>query len=418
MCERVAGELLLSFHNSDTAAWNLLEELHSLASSPHFTVLDSLPGRLETLGLKLREGLQYEFFRLGVPAGLEEWGINSLQHAYYQYVLQDRWAPPPVRPLQVVPNSLLSLASQAPAPAPSPQSGFGTIQLTSTHDVYKALIGLSSPQTCSTPKVLVLDTGISTSQTYNSQESRNFVDHSRMQDVSDDNGHGSAVAAIIEDLCPSIDLVVYKVADQNGRASEWDTLAGLAASNQAKIINLSLAFGLDDQNDPACGRESQSSRSAVFETMVDQVCAHSQGAVILAAAGNRQKTELSFPARFANVLAIESVDANGDLSLFSNYSTVDQDNRPHSHVFVLPGGQKDNNNAIKEHPVETSLGQKYVGTSFATAYATGLLAVAWSDSRYQSLDRDGIIDLLCQNADQNLPSFNSQIHGNGLMKLP
>jgi hypothetical protein len=142
------------------------------------------------------------------------------------------------------------------------------------------------------------------------------------------------------------------------------------------------------------------------------------GALIVAAAGNRKKRELSFPARFASVLAIESVDSLGNLSEFTNRSTIDQEGNSHPNVFVLPGGQKDKNNNITECSVETSLGKKYCGTSFAAAYASAILATSWSDPAHNSKNNKQIVDYLRVNADKNLPNYDPSIHGNGLMRIP
>ena len=422
MCDTIAGELILSFHRDDSAAYGLLEDI-SGGRIPHIQILESLPEKLSGVDLSIREDLVFRFYRLGVPPGQEVWKINYLQFFYKHAILaalgngrmtvgMDVITHSDYH-LQVVPNSVLSVA------ASSPSSGFGTISLTQTHNTYQKLIGWRTPLNGAAGQtILILDTGTDTNITYNSSESRNFVDQTRASDVSDDNGHGTAVAAIIGDLCPLADLVIFKVADKNGRASEWDTLAALAATSQAKVINMSLAFGLDDIACLNCGRESQSSRSAVFENLISQVDKPTGGSVIVAAAGNRKKSELSFPARFGSVLAIESVDSSGNLSEFTNRSTTDHEGNNHLSVFVLPGGQKDSNNNVIEHSVETSLGKKYCGTSFAAAYATALVANAWSDPTQSNKDPKQIIDHLRAHADTRLPNFAATIYGNGLMRLP
>src|SRR5205814_4105514 len=235
---------------------------------------------------------------------------------------------------------------------------------------------------------------------------------------TDDYGHGTAVTEIIHDLCPTAEFIIYKVADAHGRASEWDTLAAIAVQSDAAIANISLAFGLEGGTCPHCGRESKNSRSAVFENMVRQLDKADDGPLIVAAAGNEALTELSFPARYDNVLAIESINKARELSQFSNRATIDQEGKNHQNVFVLPGGEKP---AGALQPTEyvgtSSAGQEYYGTSFAAAYASGLIAALWSQPAHSSDDRQQLLDHLRANADQSLPNYDYTIHGNGLMQF-
>ena len=45
--------------------------------------------------------------------------------------------------------------------------------------------------------------------------------------MTDENGHGTVIAQILHDIAPEANLIVYKVADADGRVSEWDTIAAL-----------------------------------------------------------------------------------------------------------------------------------------------------------------------------------------------
>ncbi len=48
--------------------------------------------------------------------------------------------------------------------------------------------------------------------------------------------------AVIEDPRPSAELIVFKVANAEGHASEWDVPAPVAAQSGAALVNVSLAF--------------------------------------------------------------------------------------------------------------------------------------------------------------------------------
>ena len=214
-----------------------------------------------------------------------------------------------------------------------------------------------------------------------------------------------------------MDFTIFKVVDAKGRASEWDTLAALAASTECKIVNISLAFGLPSWNTPTCGRESMSSRSAVFETIIDQLAGLADGPIIVAAAGNGSLTELSFPARFNTVLAVESVDFEG--RSFGFFEPLDHRPRRQSAPERLcgAGGQQPRGAASPTEPVGTDKhGKDVCGTSFACAYASGLLAATWSDSANATKDAAAMLGTLRTRADKAFAGFGAALHGNGLLQ--
>ncbi|QDV15597.1 Thermophilic serine proteinase precursor [Gimesia panareensis] len=420
MCDTIAGELLVSFHENDAAADALIESIQ-LGKVSHVDIIDELGQRVTKSGLPMRRGIHFRFYLLRVPAGEEAYKVNYLQFHYKQEILralgnkrmdlvknkeileQSNYH------FQVIPHSWLTVR-QANAP-----TGIG-FSFTQTHDDYKQLIGWSSSAgTTETKKVLVLDTGLDPASSYNVVSKVNFVDDSKLSDVSDDHGHGTAVTEVIHDLCNSAEFVIYKVADSNGRASEWDTLAALAAQSEADLVNISLAFGLADRICSRCGRESQSSRSAVFENMINQLDAADDGPLLVAAAGNDSLNELSYPARYNNIVAIESVNQSRQLSQFSNHATVDHEGNNHNNVFVLPGGEKSQNASPTEYIGTSISGKKFYGTSFATAYASGLIAALWSQTAHSCKDRQQLLDHLRRNADSSFSGFSHQAHGNGMM---
>lgn len=420
MCDTLAGQLLLCFHHDDPAGRLLIERI-SRGDVHSVRIMDDLPGRLRQLGLRPREGLPFKFFRLSVPEGDEGFKINYLQFFYKAALfecLQRRLVDPEKQRdilwwsnlhLQVVPNSILSVRGVQP--------GIG-FQFTQTHDDYKKMFGWkASSQGGRARRVLVLDTGLDPAAGIQDVDHRNFVDPDHPYEVADDHGHGTAVASIIHDLCPTAELVTYKVADVNGRASEWDTLAALAAASDADIINISLAFGLSGTSCPACGRESHSSRSAVFENMVEQLARSDNDPFLVAAAGNDRQGSLSFPARFSPLLALISINHVRELSTFTNRSATDHVGDPHPNVFVLPGGEEPLGATPTEYVGISSDGDLFFGTSFSTAYASGLIAALWSQPRYSGMSRAELLDHLKQTADSQLPNYSASTHGNGMLRF-
>jgi subtilisin family serine protease len=418
MCDTVAGELIVCFHEKDTAAAALIEDILAKQIS-HVEVVEHLHERIVKAQLTPRK-TKYRFYRLRVPPGQENYKINFLQFYYKHHVLNTlagggmdpevmNWSN---NHLQVVPNSILALRQSGSVPS----VGFSK---TATHDDYKKICGFSggySPTVPVTPKrVQVLDSGLDPASIIVPSSNVNIVDHSQPTTVDDDLGHGTAVAEVIHDLCPSAEFAICKVADQDGRASEWDTIMALGIDTQSQIINISLAFGLDDISCPVCGRESRATRSAVFENLLKDLHDDPDGPLIVAAAGNGALTELAFPARFDNVIAIESLNKARDLSRFTNRSTYDQTGANHNYVFVLPGGEVDASANATEYIGTSTSGAQFYGTSFAAAYASGLIAEFWSQAQHGSKDRTAILAELRANADTSVPNYATSTHGNGLM---
>jgi thermitase len=232
--------------------------------------------------------------------------------------------------------------------------------------------------------------------------------------VVDDVGHGTVIAAIIGELAPSAIIDVYKVAGVSVNDVEWDVLAALIDASDADVINLSIGFGLNTIPCVTCGRLSKSSRSKLFEHVVSAVTAKSHGPVLVAAAGNEGLSEIDYPARFAPVVAVGSVDSTKTPSTFSNTGALDADGIPHSLMFVAPGGQDPAVNAADcVGTTRSAGGHSWWGTSFSTAYVSGLLyrEVTNGHTPQQALAS------IKANADTVFPRYKSAEHGNGIARL-
>ena len=421
MCDFVHGQLLVSVHKDDPAGIRLLEKISS-GNLIGYRIDEEMMYRLKyTAGTGMRSNINFYFYKLGVPLGEEIFAIGRLQFEYKKLVLeglQQNWIDPHKHSdvlnredyhLQVVPNSYLYLRHSPPA-TPVPDFTF-----TTTHDRYKSLIGWQAPYPGVTQRILILDTGIDSSAQFNVVSRHNYVDDAKGDHVFDDHGHGTAVSSIIHDLFPYAEFVIGKVADNTGRASEWDVLAALAADTKADLVNISLAFGLPSYVCPHCGRESSSSRSAVFENIIAEFERDTSGPILVAAAGNDGQASLSYPARFDSLVAIASVNRSLRLSAFTNHSTIDHRNQEHQNVFVLPGGESSGPiTGPTEYIGTTSSGTKWYGTSMSTAYATGLIANVWSQQN--SLTRAEILEYLRNTADRSVADYSRATHGNGLMR--
>ena len=413
MCDIIPGEILVSYEKDDPAATALIDQIRE-NKIEHVSFAGSLEDRLKSMGLGIRPSLKSNFCRLLVPAGAEVFKINYLQF-FYRFELLKAMAQGLITDLSrpffsrtdgaftVVPNSVLTTCFAFSYPR---------------HDDYKSLFGWTGPS-ATKRKVLIVDSGILSTTGFNVTDQRNFVDPTNTANVTDDHPseHGSVIAEIIRDLCPNASLAVYKVIDSKDRASEWDTLAALAADCKADIINMSIAFGLQDQTCSYCGRESYASRSAVFEKMLTEITAN-QDVIVVGAAGNQGKTELAFPARFPQVVAIESINQAKELSHFSNRSSVSADGSSHKRVFVLPGGERTlTAGAAPTEWIASAKSTDHCGTSFSAAYASAIFAHLWDDTAHSSKTAEQLIAYCASNADTAIPAYASATHGNGLMMV-
>lgn len=422
MCDTVAGELILSFSKLDIPAQNLVREIRE-GLIENVTHIESLEDRLRHLHLRPIEDLGFDFHRVRVPIGDEQWKITYLQFFYKIQFLNYLSSGYPTQEFMnsvgrsdhqftVAPNHLLTLNANAGAPVQAAQFQFSTYH----NNAYKSMMGISSPINAKGVKIVIIDSGVASDVTFTINQKRNFADPNNAFDVTDNYGHGTVVSLLINEVVSDADIDIYKITDTKN-ASEWDTLAAVAACKDAHVINMSLEFGLGDKACQTCGRESHSSRSAVFERMIEQLFRQPNKPIVIAAAGNNTLPSLAYPARFGDVIAIGSVNSRGDLSHFSNYGDVDHILNYHANRFVLPGGEDDPTRpesvGMFTNPVKS-----YHGTSFAAAYASGIVAASIAQAGIYSYQPNSIISTLRQSADTSiLTNYDRHKHGNGIMKL-
>jgi hypothetical protein len=422
MCDTIGGELIVCFPRADLAAREIIGHIRH-EKIDHVTWVESLDQRLGRMGLRVNEGFPFEMHLVRVPNGSEAYKISYLQffykHELFHFLTHEKPAPEFAEVFSrsdyqftVIPNSYLSTSGRPLAPKPVRAAGF---HFSNAHNLYREMLGLPTkpPLDLDKIKILILDTGVAADAKVPGIMRKNFVDPKNSEYATDDHGHGTAVALIIHNLAPTTELIIYKVADASGRASEWDTLAALAADSGAHIVNVSLSFGLGDAECPVCGRESKESRSAVFENTIGQIPKRMPAPVLIAAAGNLGRSELSFPARFAEVLAISSMTSKHELSSFSNFGENNQVEQRHENRFAAPGGESRDPN--KEYVGSFDAGGGNVfGTSFSAAYASGLLANVWAQQGLKASASD-VVTVLKNHSIRQFSSYDSTKFGNGIV---
>lgn len=195
--------------------------------------------------------------------------------------------------------------------------------------------------------VAVLDTGISKDNQHLTARlvaEVNFTDSPTSDDLY---GHGTHIAGTIAAIAPECRLMNVKVADDRGRSEAPVVARGIvwAVDRGARVINISL-----------CMRASPDLEEAVNY-------AWSQGAIIIAAAGNQGGAEPVYPAYYSNCLAVAGTNKSDSLALLSGHGYwVD---------VAAPGF-----NIYSELP-QNRYGYM-TGTSAAAAHVSGVAALIFS----------------------------------------
>jgi len=195
--------------------------------------------------------------------------------------------------------------------------------------------------------VAVLDTGINKDNKDLADRVASEVNFTSSPTSDDLYGHGTHMAGTIVAIAPECRLMNVKVADDWGRCEPSVVARGIiwAVDQGAEVISVSLSM----------------KASPDLEEAVNY--AWSQGAIIIAAAGNKGRSEPSYPAYYANCLAVGGTNQNDSLALLSSYGDwVD---------VAAPGF-----NIYSELP-QNQYGYK-TGTSAAGAHVSGITALVFS----------------------------------------
>lgn len=208
------------------------------------------------------------------------------------------------------PNQIVRIAAIPNDPSYGSQWGPKKIQCEPAWDL---TLGSSSVV------VAIVDTGIDLVHSDLSGKlvsaGRDFINNDNSAD--DDNGHGTHCAGIaaastnnglgIAGVGWNIRLLPVKVLAGNGSGTLSAVANGInwaadPAGGNADVISLSLGA---------------SGGSSTLESSVNY--AWNQGAVVVAAAGNNNSSSPSYPAFYANCIAVGSTDQNDNRSSFSNF---------------------------------------------------------------------------------------------------
>ena len=181
--------------------------------------------------------------------------------------------------------------------------------------------------------VAVLDTGVAYSSRYRYRRSTDFrsADFVRGYDfVGDDrfpydlNGHGTHVASTIGEstdnrrgvtgLAYGAQIMPVRVLDRNGAGRSADITRGIrfAVRRGADVINLSFEFDTGTR---------QFLSYEIPDVLAALRFAHRRGVVVVAAAGNFMRSEISYPARAPDVISVGATTEHGCRAFYSNFGS-------------------------------------------------------------------------------------------------
>ncbi|MDQ0161904.1 S8 family serine peptidase [Aeribacillus alveayuensis] len=247
--------------------------------------------------------------------------------------------------------------------------------------------------------IAILDTGISLNhEDINVKGGVSFVDYTSF--YGDDNGHGTHIAGIIgakhndigiNGLASKSNIYAVKVLDQNGNGYLSDILEGLnwSIENNMDVINLS--FGTDQY-------------SPILEWMIDEAC--KKGITVVASAGNEGTEDgsgdsMTYPGKMEKVISVGAIDENLRRAYFSGTGP--------SLDFVAPG--------VNIYSLGLNNDYQYMsGTSMATAYVTGIVALL--KQKFSDFNNDDIMDFLGKYSIDLGVKGKDNLYGNGLVQSP
>ena len=227
--------------------------------------------------------------------------------------------------------------------------------------------------------VAILDTGVSKNHLDLSPQVIDRVNYSNSTTDDDIYGHGTHVGGIVAavtnnskgvaGVCPSCTLLSVKVLNDGGSGAYSWIASGItyAVEHGAKVINMSLGGP---------------SPSKTLEGAVNY--AWGKNVVVIAAAGNSGNTSKTYPAAFANAIAVAATDNQDNKAYFSEYGSWVDVAAPGVSIYST---WNDSTSEYDPQPTcidsSTTECYKYAsGTSMSTPMTSGVVALIWSTNKY------------------------------------
>lgn len=222
-------------------------------------------------------------------------------------------------------------------------------------------------------KVAILDTGIADHIAFPEEITR--IDLVPLpDDLTEQNGHGTAVASLIfsnnpraPGIAPGATPLSIRVADDSGASDSFLIAQGIVAAvdEGAQLINISLG---------GAGKSNLTEQALAY--------AREAGSIVIAASGNDGRDVVNDPAASSYAIAVGAVDAKNEHLAFSTGGTA---------LDVSAAGFKINAAYPGDRAVQAS------GTSFSAPAITGTLAATMSNRGSLSQNAASAVETMNRN---------------------
>ena len=292
-------------------------------------------------------------------------------------------------------ENIVGFDSLPAVPAPSPVGGGNQAGLVGFGDGLLEWLGITSDNSRwgAGVKVAVLDTGIVAHSALPGY-SQSIAITSFPLDPVKINGHGTAVASLIAGnsasapgIAPAVELVSIRVGDDSGRADSFALAAGILAAVDAGVQIINISMGTTEDN-------------PLIEDAV--LYARDQSVLIVAASGNSEQADASYPAAYPSVISVGAVDARGEHMDFSNYGTYLSVTAPgYALDAAWPGNRY----------------SRVSGTSASAPIVTGAIAATMSNGNGVTMTASQAAEIVMNYADDaGIPGPDSE-YGVGIINL-
>jgi len=162
-------------------------------------------------------------------------------------------------------------------------------------------------------------------------------------------GHGTMVTGLIAQLAPNADLIIERVADSSGQAKVWNVIRGLAdaVNRNAELCNVSLG-----------------TQEELYGFKQVMSWTNSQGAIVVAPAGNDGLPTSCSPASLPKVICVTGLLPDDEKAPFSNWDSRAVSSAPAT--------------GVKSVWWTGEIGI-WSGTSFSAPLVTGALALTYGE---------------------------------------
>jgi subtilase family protein len=241
----------------------------------------------------------------------------------------------------------------------------------------------------------------------------------------DKNGHGTAMATIINAVAPKAKIYACRAVDVR-LTRLWDVITAVGAAIavvEPHIFNLSLS--IPQAYCSQCGSSALTISRAFRDCLISLASLQKSSAsepVFVAAAGNQAKSDGFFlPASYDFTLTVGAIDSSYTRADYSNWGTPPNEQQKENYV-LLPGGKFDSNGNAAEFigtGTDPNGQTKHcIGTSVATSLASGLLALYMERNWYNNQGAQWVLDDVRQNCnDASITNPTREEHGHGLFFL-